>query len=205
MNQKPKNNTTDFVKVQDIRDSVVILKNGTIQAVVEVGSINFDLKSDDEQTALIQAFQNFLNSSDFPIQIMVESRRLEIKNYIENLDSQIENIDNELLRIQAVEYKRFIIGLTELANIMTKSFFVVVPFYITESKSSNKGLLETAKSIFRTSKVMKKMDDDEFENYKNQIMQRVDLIISGLSGMGLSPKVLDDSKLKEKFLSYYND
>ena len=128
-------NTKQFVDIFDIKDNVVILKNGSLRLVLEASSVNFDLKSNDEQIAIVRAFQNFLNSLDFPLQIVLHSRKLNIQNYLQQTQQIVEKVDNELLRIQGIEYIRFLKGLTELANIMSKKFYVVVPFYATESKT----------------------------------------------------------------------
>ena len=123
-------NTKKFVEIQDIRENIIVLKNGSLRVVIEVSSINFDLKSSDEQVAIIQGFKNFLNSLDFPLQIVVHSRKLNINDYLSRTSQTVEGINNELLRIQGVEYVKFVRGVVELANVMSKKFYVVVPFYV---------------------------------------------------------------------------
>lgn len=202
---KPKQpNTSEFLDISQIRDAILILKNGSLRSIVEVNSVNFELKSADEQTAIIQAFQGFINSIDFPLQIVVASRKLDIGPYLKSLDSLLEKQSNELLRIQATEYNRFIQGLTELANIMSKKFYIVVPFYAVETPSAKKGLGQTFKSLFLPSKFIKSLSDEELENYKTQINQRVDMITSGISGLGLESKLLGNDDLISLFYTYYN-
>lgn len=131
-NQKPQSKsatTRNFVEIAEIKDSVVVLKDGSLRSVVEVGSMNFELKSPDEQTAIITAFQDFLNSIDFSLQIVINSRRLDIKPYLNYLETLSQSIEHELLKIQAIEYSRFVKGLTELANIMSKKVLHRSPFY----------------------------------------------------------------------------
>lgn len=197
--------TKDFVDIEEIRDEVVVLKNGSLRAVIEVGSINFELKSQDEQIAIIQAFQSFLNSLDFSLQITVNSRKLDIRPYIESLNKKIETINHELLRIQAIEYSRFVSGLTELANIMSKKFYIVVPFYLAEAPASKKGgILGSVKALIKPSAVIKKIDETQFENYKTQIMQRVEVVYEGLIGIGVETRVLKQEELKNIFYNLYN-
>lgn len=205
MPQTTNKNTKQFVDIREIRDEVVILKSGSLRALIEVGSINFELKSQDEQSAIIQAFQNFINSVDFPIQIVVQSRKLDIRPYISSLDQQIETIDHELLKVQAIEYRRFVSGLTELANIMSKKFYIVVPFYLAESSTSKKGgIIQSIKALIRPSSVIQGLDESQFESYKSQVLQRVELIYEGLVGIGLTTKLLKHDELKNIFYSLYN-
>jgi len=202
---QPLQSTKDFVQVADIRDTAVILKDGSLRSIVEVGSMNFELKSTDEQIAIIQYFQNFLNSIDFPIQILVSSRKLDINPYLKSLEELTANLKNELLKIQAAEYTRFIKGLTELANIMAKKFYVVVSFYPMEVLApTKKGFLGAFKSVISPSKFIKTLSDEELENYKIQLNQRIGVIIEGLSGLGIETRILAGDELKNLFYSYYN-
>ena len=204
---KPNQSTKDFVEISDIRDTVAILKDGSLRSVIEVGSMNFELKSTDEQTAIISAFQNFLNSIDFPLQIAINSRRLDIGPYMKSLTTLTQSISNELMKIQAVEYTRFIKGLTELANIMSKKFFIVIPLYVvaTIGKGSQKtGLLDAFKSIVSPSKFVKTLTDQELENYKIQLGQRIQFISGSISGLGIETRVLNQEELTNLYYSYYN-
>src|SRR3984885_3093386 len=120
--------TQDFVPISEVRDGIIILKDGALRAILLASSINFALKSEDEQTAFIVQFQNFLNSLDFSVQIFVQSRMLDIRPYIATLEVQFKGQLDDLMRIQIREYIEFIKSFTEAANIMTKNFFVVVPY-----------------------------------------------------------------------------
>jgi len=203
--QKKNQTTKDFVQIAEIRDTVLALKDGSLRSVVEIGSINFELKSADEQVAIIQGFQNFINSLDFPLQIVVNSRKLDIEPYLKSLEGLTESLKNELLKIQAVEYTRFIKGLTELTNIMAKKFFIVVPFYAIEAVSPTKaGFFGAIKSAVIPSKFVKTLTEEQLENYKVQIGQRIGVIVEGLSGLGLQTKTLAGDELMNLFYSYYN-
>jgi len=197
--------TKDFVEIAEIRDNVVILKNGSLRSVVEVSSMNFELKSADEQTAIVSAFQNFLNSVDFPLQMVVNSRKLDIGPYLKSLDTLQQTIQNELLKIQAVEYTRFIRGLTELANIMAKKFYISVPFHVIEAPTKEGGgVLGAIKSTIKPAKFIKTLTEQELEQYKIQLAQRIEVIMTGLSGMGLETKTLSKEELMNMFYTYYN-
>ncbi|MBI2057866.1 MAG: hypothetical protein HYT63_02695 [Candidatus Yanofskybacteria bacterium] len=197
-------NTKQFVDIHDIKDGVVILKNGSLRLILEISSVNFDLKSSDEQTAIVKAFQNFLNSLDFPLQIVVHSRQLDIKNYLVKTQALVDQLDNELLKIQGIEYIRFVKGLTELANIMSKNFYVILPLYVTEA-ASKKSFLENIKSAFGTAaQKIKSLEEQDFSIYKSQIEQRAEIIMEGLRGMGLASKVLDKESLIKIFYNLFN-
>lgn len=199
------NTTKSFVEISEIRDSVLILKSGSLRSIVEVGSTNFSLKSNEEQIAIIAGFQDFLNSVDFPLQIVVTSRKLNIDNYLATLDTLSEGLTNELLKIQAIEYAKFIKGLTELADIMAKKFYIVIPFYVIDATGGSKqSAFQKIKSIFAPASFIKNIDEGEFQRYKTQIDQRIDLVTGGMSAMGLGGRVLAGEELKELFYSLYN-
>ncbi|MBI2670266.1 MAG: hypothetical protein HYX20_03945 [Candidatus Yanofskybacteria bacterium] len=204
----PKNQSTkDFVEIADIRESVAVLKDGSLRSVIEVGSMNFELKSADEQMAIISAFQNFLNSIDFPLQIAVNSRKLEIGPYMKSLNELTQSISNELMKIQAIEYTRFIKGLTELANIMSKKFYIVVPLYIVETIGKGEqgtGILGAFRSVVSPSKFTKTLTDQEFENYKTQLSQKNQFVMDSISGLGIETRILGKEELMNLYYSYYN-
>ncbi len=190
-----------YVDISEIKDNVVVLKNGTMRAVLMVSSINFDLKGSQEQEAIIAAYQNFLNSLDFPIQIVISSSRLDIKPYLELLEEKEKIQENELLRFQISEYRGFIKNMVGAASIMTKAFYIVVPFALTEGKKE--GFLDRIKIALNPKQAMleKKM---EFENYKNQLWQRVDHIMAGLAGTGIQMEPLKTEELIELYFNAYN-
>lgn len=196
-----KDNTQQILDIADIRDGVIILKNKALRAILMVSSINFALKSKDEQKAVIYAFQQFLNSLDFPIQIFAQSRRLDIETYLAMLKEKEEEQENELLRIQTAEYSEFIKGLVEMANIMKKSFYIIVPFAAIEAK--REPLLKKAVKAFKPAgKVV--FTEEAFLRYKEQLWQRVEHIANGLAGMGLKVQALNTENILELFYSLYN-
>lgn len=191
----------DFVDVAEIKDGVVILKNNSLRAILMVSSINFDLKSTQEQEAIVSAYQGFLNSLDFPLQILISTRKLDINPYLELLTQKERTQTNDLLRFQISEYHSFVKNLVDTSNIMSKTFYIVVPFALTEAKQG--GFLEKLKIALnpKQAKIEREM---EFENYKSQLWQRVDHIIAGLSGTGIKIAPLGTEELVELYYNAYN-
>jgi len=190
-----------FVDVSEIKDGVVVLKNGTLRAVLMVSSINFDLKSTQEQEAIVQNYQSFLNSLDFPIQVVISSRKLDINPYIAMLEQKEKERPNELLRFQIAEYRDFVKQMVDASNIMAKSFFIVIPFALTETKKQ--GFIDRIRTALNPQQIMleKKM---EFENYKSQLFQRVDHVMAGLAGTGIRMASLSTEELIELYYNAYN-
>lgn len=195
--------TKQLVGVANIIDNIVLLKNGSLRAVIEVSAINFELRSEGEQIAILQNFQRFINSIDFPLQIVVHSRKLNIDEYIKLIDQSINTLTNELLKIQAAEYSKFVKDLSDLSNIMSKKFYIVVPFYVFEVPSKS-GIAQSLKSIFKPSAVVKELTPEQLEIYKSQLLQRTELIFDGLIGVGLKAKTLERDDLMNLFYGLYN-
>lgn len=199
-----KSTTRQLVEIADIVDEIILLKNGSLRTVIEVTSINFELRSGDEQTAILQNFQRFLNSLDFPLQIVVNSRRLNINEYIKLLEDTANNLQNELIKIQANEYSNFIKELSDLANIMSKKFYIVIPFYAYENPSKT-GVIDSFKSLIgKSSSKTRKIDEKTMETYKAQMLQRVELVFDGLVGLGLRATVPKGDELTNLFYQLYN-
>jgi hypothetical protein len=194
-------NTLNYVAIQSIEDGVAILKNGTMRAVVLVSSINFDLKSSMEQEAIIGSYQNFLNSLDFPVQIVVSSRKLNMSSYLSLLSTAEKAQPNELLRIQTTEYRAFVKNLADVTNIMSKFFYIVVPFSPVEN--SNVGVLSKISSLVNPRGALKERGD-LLETYKNQLWQRVDHVAAALEGTGLNFTALTTDELIELYYNAYN-
>lgn len=200
-NNKKRASTLSYVDINSIEDGVVLLKNGSLRAVILVSSINFDLKSSDEQDGIIGSYQNFLNSLDFPLQIVVSSRKLNIAPYISLLSSVEKAQANELLRIQTTEYKNFIKNLTEVTNIMSKFFYIVVPFSPVES--SGGGVLSKISELINPRGALRERSE-VLETYKNQLWQRVDHVAAALEGTGLNFTALTTDELIELYYNAYN-
>jgi len=191
----------DFVPVKEVRDGVIVLKDGGLRSVLMASSLNFALKSDDEQTAFILQFQSFLNSLDFPIQIFVQSRMLDIRPYLSTLEVAYKNQLDDLMRIQIREYIQFIKNFTEAANIMTKNFFVVVP-YTPAILSVDKGLLNR----LPWSRGAKDPDAENrsFEENLTQLEQRVGIVQQGLVRTGVRTVQLGTEEAVELIYKMFN-
>lgn len=199
---KDSNSSTQrYVDVEEVRDGVIVLKNGALRSVLLVSSLNFDLKSAEEQDAIILQYQNFLNSLDFPLQTVISSRRFDIRPYLELLKDKENHQKNELLRLQISEYQNFIKNLAEVSNIMSKLFYVVVPFSPVEDKE--KGLFHSLTTLFNPAGAVKEQWEF-FETYKNQLWQRVDHVSFGLSQTGLKIAPLNTEEIIELLYNSYN-
>jgi len=201
--------TQDFVPIKEVRDGVIVLKDGSLRAIIMTSSINFALKSEDNRAAIIDQFQNFLNSLDFSIQIFIESRKLDIKPYISLLEDRLRKQETELMKIQTREYIEFIKSFTEGTNIMAKSFFVVVPFGASVLKSK-KGPMANLTRI--TDSFLKKGSQEtvtqkqaeNFEESKIQLQQRLAVVDQGLVRCGLRTVRLGSEELIELFYKLFN-
>jgi len=204
MNQNQLKSASSIQKhlpVREIRDDVVILKSGGARAILMASSVNFALKSDDEQQAIISRYQDFLNSLDFDVQIMANSRKFDIEPYIYSLKQKELLQTNELLKIQTGEYINFIRGLTEMTNIMTESFYVIVPYSPVQVKKQ--GIMDKVFGFFQK-KPTGQDKEMEFQELKNQLWQRVEFVSSALSGAGIKTVPLNTQELVELFYKIYN-
>lgn len=199
----PDKSTKKVVEIADIKDNIILLKDGSLRSLLEISAINFDLRSSEEQTAIIQAFQNFLNAVDFPLQLAVHSRRYSMDEYFAVVDEAANSTQNELLKIQAAEYSKFIKELLELSNIMSKKFFISLPFYVYEAPSKT-GLFQSLKSIIKPSQVARQINPEQLETYKTQLQQRANLVYDGLVGLGLKVRPLERDELINLFYGIYN-
>ena len=194
-----------FVAIDSIRDGIVILKKGGVRAVLMVSSINFDLKSTDEQDAIIFQYQNTINSFDFSVQFLIQSRKLNIEPYLNLLHEQYKKEQNELIKIQINEYTDFIKSLVELSNIVSKTFFVVVPY--SGESAIGKGAAGIFSSIFggrKTNAEKTEKAEKGFEEQKNQILQRIDSVTLGLQRLGVRSVQLNTEELIELYYGLYN-
>jgi len=194
--------TQDFVPIKEIRDGIIVLKDGDLRAVILANSVNLSLKSDDEQKATIYQFQGFLNTLDFPIQISIQSRRLDIRPYITLLEGRVKVQNEPLLKLQTKEYIDFIKNFTESVSIMTKNFFVVVPYSNTSLKAQS-GILDKIFSR-KTSEEAKAEEELNFEEKKSQLEERVSVIEQGLSRSGIKSAQLGTEEVVEMFYKVFN-
>lgn len=194
----------NFVPIKEIRDGIIILKGGGLRAILMASSINLALKSEDEQTAVILQFQSFLNSLDFSIQIVIQSRRLDIKPYIILLENRMKEQVEPLLKIQTREYIQFIESFTETVNVMTKTFFIVVP-YSPAPLGGGAGAAAGLKGLFSFGKkATSEKEKADFAEKRNQIDQRINIIQSGLSRVGVRTASLGTEEVVELFYRTFN-
>lgn len=194
--------TQDFVPIKEIRDGVVILKDGSMRSILLASSINFALKSADEQQAILMQFQDFLNSLDFSVQIFIESRRLDIRPYMAFLEQRYKEQTIDLMKLQTREYIEFIKNFTESVSIMTKSFFVVVP-YMPPVLTSGGGfnILNKNKKTAAT----KALDATaQFEENRSQLDQRISVAEQGLVRCGIRVIKLGSEEIVELYYKLFN-
>jgi type IV secretory pathway VirB4 component len=193
-----------FVPIKEIRDGIVVLNSGEMRSVIMATPINLGLKSADEQQAIIMQFQNFLNSLEFSVQLQTSSRRLDIRPYLLSLEKRLEEIPEELLRIQTREYIEFIRSFNEQYNVMMKYFYVVIAF-------AGGGITPAAQTGF-LSKFGKKKDTNDtttdemqkFEESRSQLEQRIAVVTSGLTAMGITSRQLETPELVELYQGTFN-
>jgi len=189
-----------FVPLEEVRDGIVMLKDGSMRVILMASSINFALKSADEQQAILAQFQNFLNTLDFSIQFYVQSRELDIAPYLELLAARESSQVNDLMKIQLREYMNFIKDFTSEVDIMAKSFFVVIS-YTPATVDVKKGI----KNLLLGGKSKKNMlPADEFEEHRSQLEQRVAIVSQGLSRIGVRTVALGTSEIVDLFYHIFN-
>ena len=193
--------TQSFLRIAEIKSDTVVMDDGTLRAVLAVSSTNFDLKSQDEQNAIIFGFQRFLNSLEFPVQILMQSRKMEIGNYIEKLKGIAEKQTNELLRVQTTEYIDFINRLVENASIMNKNFYMIIPL--------GKSILPPAGGFFssllgmgKSKRAVKRIEN--FEKEKEELDNRASSIGGNLSGIGIRAVRLKTEEIIQLYYNSYN-
>ena len=192
--------TQAYMDIAAIKDDIVILKNGGLRAVLLASSLNFALKSPQEQEDIVLRFQGFLNALNFPIQIVMQSRRLDLTDYLIKLRQRAEVENNEQIRAQTSAYVEFMERLISVANIMDKRFYVVVPYDPVglKQRSFFDKLFNPAKQVTLT------MTEKEFKDITIQLSERVNLIASGLAGFSIKSAQLTTQQLIELYYATYN-
>lgn len=198
---KPNSSTQNYLDIAEIRNDVVILKDGTLRSVLLVSSINFSLKSEEEQNAIISSYVTFLNSFDYPVQIVIQSRKLNIDRYLEDLQKRETILTNDQLRLLMQNYRQFITELVDLGDIMSKSFYVVIPYSPLSDKK--KSFYSRFYEIMRPSSLIN-LKEEHFQKYKRTLMQRVEYVMMGLNSMSLQGVLLDTQSLIELYYNVYN-
>ena len=200
---KPGPPTQRYLDIAEIREDVVIMKDGTLRAVLLVSSINFALKSEDEQQAIIQGYMQFLNGLDHPLQVVIQSRRMNIDGYLGKLKQQEGTIHNELLKTQIRDYMSFVQELVELGEIMQKQFFVVIPYDPLAGHEKGKSFMVRLQASLSPAKIIK-LNVKQFNERRQALLQRVANISDGLLSMGLQVAMLDTQGLIELYYTCYN-
>lgn len=198
---KPNQSTQKYLDIAEIRDDIVILNDGTVRGVLLISSINFDLKSEDEQRAIIGGYVSFLNTLDYPLQIVIQSRPLNIDDYLDRLKKVEKEQTNESLRMQTVDYRQFINELLTLEKIMSKKFFVVVPY--SAVGDTKKNFAARTAAVFSTAKVVK-LSRKRFAEASSELDKRCNFINASLSSLGISAQRLDTQALIELYYNSYN-
>lgn len=195
----------DFVPIKEIRDNVLVLKDGSYRMLLMTSALNFALKSSDEQTAVIIQYQNFLNSLDFSVQIFVQSRSLNIEPYLETLRQREKEQTNELLKIQMKEYVDFVREFVATTSIVNKSFYIVVPYSSGSLSAAHNPISDLFAKFFPGNKAKaSSASQEKFEECKIQLQQRVGSIIQGLSRVGIRSAPLKTEEIIELFFKLYN-
>lgn len=197
----PAEASQDFVPIERVHDGVIVLKNGSLRAILMASSINIALKSEDEQAAILVQFQNFLNSLDFSLQFFIQSRELDIRPYVALLEQRYAEQQGDLMKIQVREYIDFVKGFTEGSNIMTKSFFVVIPYTppVIGGSEGFSGLFGK-----KQSRQEGKVTSERFEEYRTQLEQRTAVVVQGLARTGVRVAQLGTEEVIEMFYKLFN-
>lgn len=203
--QKP---TQSLINIDDIRNGIVYMQDGGVRKILIVNGVNFDLKSEQEQNLILGGFQRVLNSLDFSVQFFIHSRKVNIKSYLKQIKNRGEEEENELLKTQIEEYIEFVKSLVAENPIVTKSFFVIIPYSSSGSVSEGaNNLMDKFKGLVGKGQTNKEKEAKEQESFEQKIKQlnfRVDEVVSGLRQVGLRTEELGDDELMELLYNLYN-
>lgn len=198
---KIKSSTQQYLSIAEIKDDIVVMRDGTLRAVLLVSSINFALKSEDEQNAVIDAYARFLNNIGFTLQIVIQSRELNIDSYLQYLKDREKSQVNKLLKIQTADYIEYVQELVSIGKIMNKRFFIVVPYNPVTDK--HKSFLSQIGESLKPATIIR-LKEKVFRNYQEMLQRRVDSVVGGLESLGVSVARLDTQSLIELYYKTYN-
>ncbi len=202
------NSTQNTLQIAEIRDGIVIMNDGSFRAVVMAKSINFDLMSPQEQESVEYAYQGFLNSLYFPVQIFLRSQKVDLQPYIEKLDKIRTEHDNMLLAMLMEDYINYIDQLAMQTNIMDKRFYIVVPYFPVAgpelATSQNKNFFSGLMGLFQNKESHVVINDAELEKTKTELRNRVQAVLGGLQPCGVQGLPLDTQELIELYYDTYN-
>lgn len=193
--------TQQYLDIAEIKDNTIVMKDGTLRAVLLVSSINFALKSEDEQNAVIESYVRFLNNLNFSLQVVIQSRELDIDNYLQYLKDKEKEQTNKLLKVQTADYIEYIKELTALGKIMNKRFYVIVPYDPLTDK--RKGFFSLVAEAMKPATVIK-LKEKTFKSYQEMLDRRIESVLGGLESMGVSVVRLDTQSLIELYYRTYN-
>lgn len=193
--------TQQYLDIAEVKENTVVMKDGTLRAVLLVSSINFALKSEDEQNAVIDSYVRFLNNLSFTLQIVIQSRELNIESYLEYLRSKEKEQTNKLLKVQTADYIEYIKELTSLGKIMNKRFLVIIPYNPLTDKRKN--FFSLISEALKPATIIK-LKEKTFRSYQEMLDRRVDSVAGGLESMGVSVARLDTQSLIELYYKTYN-
>jgi len=207
---KETSSSQSLISLQQIKKGVIILKSGSLRSVLEVSGINFDLKSEEEQSSVLMSWRNLINNLDFPLQVIAHSRRVNIESYLNFLQEKISQETNNLLKLQGEDYYTFIKGLVTGNNIMKKKFYVIVPYdpIMLKTKTILSQIAEAYKTLLnlrhQAFSAIIPLSDESFNQHYQQLMIRQNNIITNLTRMGLQSHPLTTKELIELFFNSYN-
>ncbi len=193
----------DTLLIAEIKDGIVVMKDGSLRGVILSSAINFDLMNPSEQEAVESAYQGFLNSLHFPVQISIKSQKIDISNYLEKLDKLRAEQPNELLGVLMEDYIANIRALVEEVNIMDKQFYVVIPYFPPSAVQKSSNLIDKLKGAFETTPMIT-ISEEDFHKHKQELSQRMALAANGMAQMGVRAISLGTQELVDLYYSWYN-
>lgn len=203
--KQQKASAQDTIMISEIRDGLVIMRDGSFRAVVMCQSINFDLMSPQEREGVELSYQGFLNSLYFPIQIFIRSQRVDLNSYIEKLEQIHTNQENILLGLLMEDYIAYVRYLIEAANIMDKQFYVVIPYYPPlRSQEGISGGLRRVTSLFKPKAGPVVINETDLNKYKAELTQRVQVVLDGMNQLNVQAVPLSTQELIELYYTTYN-
>lgn len=206
--QSNPNSTQNTLLIAEIRDGIVIMNDGSFRSVVMVKSVNFDLMSPQEQEATEFSYQGFLNSLYFPVQIFIRSQKVDLQPYISKLDKIRSEHDNMLLAMLMQDYIVFIDQLAAQTNIMDKKFYIVIPFYprvdVQKALTQSKNFLTGFMNLFNNQEQHVVINEADLQKAKDELRNRVQAVMQGLTQCGISALPLDTQELIELYYDTYN-
>lgn len=206
INAKMARPSQDFVPIEQVRDGVIVLRDGSVRAVLMASSINLVLKSAEEQVAILSQFQQFLNSLDFSVQISIQSRALDIRPYLALLEARHDEQHTELMKIQVREYIEFVKSFVENSRIMTKSFYVIIPYNpaAISAGGGKKGVGGLSSLIGSQTKGQQSISPQQLAEYRSQLEQRISVVVQGLGRVGVRSAQLGTEEVIELFYRLFN-